>query len=390
MKNGRRPAKTKAEPKIPQGSPFVTASDAKRVVHALQSRWLTGGPKVGEFETKFAQFVDTSFAVATSNCTAALHLGLLACGIRQGDEVIVPVFTFAATANAALFCGAKPVFVDVDDESLSIDHDRVRDAVTSKTKAIIPVHYAGQPCDMDEIVEIARKKGIKIVEDCAHSTGARYMGRMTGSIGDFGAFSFYPTKNMTTCEGGMGTTNDAEIYRKVRLLREHAMTKTALERAEAASWQYDVVDLGYNYRMNEIEATLGLTQLSRLKEMNRRRVEIARRYDSGLSGLKGVRSPVRMPNRDHVFYLYVIRVDKDEYGQSRDELYNHLRERGIECGVHFTPLHMLTFYRDKLGYRRGDFPVAEKAFEEVLTLPIYPSLSNRAVDTVIREIRTPS
>ena len=387
MKSGKHtPNLVKNSEKLPFFTPFITAEDEKAVLEALRSRWLTGGPRVEEFERLFAEYIGVKHAVACNSGTSALHSVLWALGIKTGDEVIVPVLTFAATANAPLFVGAKPSFADVDEKTLNISINDVLNRITPKTKALIVVHYGGQPCDMREIMEISADYKLTVVEDCAHSLGASYADMKTGSIGVAGCFSFYPTKIITTLEGGMITTNDDEVARKATLLREHCMTRTAYEREKANSWYYDVVDLGYNYRLNEVQAALGISQLKRVDETNKRRIEAVRYYDEGLIKVKGIRVPVVAENRSHIYHLYVIRVVEKEYGLNRDELFRYLSSKNIGLSVHYTPLHLLSFYKKQLGYKLGDFPIAERAFNEILSLPLFPTITKEQISHVVDNI----
>lgn len=371
--------------KVPFFVPWVTKEDRKAVLEALGSRWLTGGPKTSEFEGLFANYVSVKYALAVNSCTAALHLAMRALNIGPGNEVIVPVLTFAATANAPLFVGAKPVFSDIDEKTFNISPKDIRDKITDKTKAIIVVHYGGQACDMKEIMQIARRHDLYVIEDCAHSLGAEYNGKKTGSMGRVGCFSFYPTKAITTFEGGMATTSDEEVTKQIKLLREHGMTSGAFAREKTAAWYYDVVDIGYNYRLNEVQAALGISQLKRIEEINRRRIEVAHYYTHKLKEIDGIVSPYEAENRTHLYHLYVIRVTQS-YGINRDELYRRLSAKGIGSSVHYTPLHLLTFYKRKLGYKTGDFPIAEKISKEILSLPLFPTISKAQIDYVAREI----
>jgi perosamine synthetase len=297
-----------SQPEIPFHVPWVTAEERRAVSSALRSRWLTGGPKVRDFEKAFAQYVGAKHAVALNSCTAGLHLAMRALKVGVGDEVIVPDLTFAATANAPIFCGAKPVFADIDERTFNISSADFQSRISSRTKAVIPVHYGGQPCDMKEILEIAEDKKISVVEDCAHSLGAEYDGTKTGNLGVMGCFSFYPTKIITTMEGGMVTTNDEEIAKKLRLLREHGMSRTAIDRESTATWRYDIVDLGYNYRLTEPQAAMGLVQMKKIEEGIKRRVAISEYYTSEFRrrSIKGIIPPCVAKNRTHVFHLYTI------------------------------------------------------------------------------------
>lgn len=372
--------------KVPFFIPWITDKDKKAVLEALTSRWLTGGPRAKELEKMFANYIGVKHSVSVNSCTAALHLAMRALNIGPGDEVIVPVLTFAATANAPLFAGAKTVFADVDEKAFNISPKDIQNKITEKTKAIIIVHYGGQPCDMKEIIQIAKRHDLYVVEDCAHSLGAEYMGQKTGAIGTIGCFSFYPTKIITTLEGGMVTTNDEKIAEQAKILREHGMTKSAFEREKKATWYYNVVCLGYNYRLNEVQAALGISQLKRVEEINKKSIEAAHYYARKLKETDGIIPPYKAKDRTHVYHLYVIRVT-ERYGIDRDELYKRLSTKGVGLSVHYTPLHLLTFYEKKLGYRVGDFPTAEKISKEILSLPLFPTISKAQIDYVIEEIK---
>jgi len=372
--------------KVPFYFPWISKEDKKAVLEALGSRWLTGGPRTREFEEMFANYIGTKYAIAVNSCTAALHLAMRALNIGPGDEVIVPVFTFAATANAPLFVGAKPVFADIDEKTFNISIEDIENKITEKTKAIIVVHYGGQPCDMKEIMQIANQHKIHIVEDCAHSLGAEYMGQKTGSIGVIGCFSFYPTKIITTLEGGMVTTNDEKIAKRIAILREHGMTKGAFEREKRATWRYNVVDLGYNYRLNEVQAAIGISQLKRIDEINKRRIEAAHYYTQKLKEIRGIITPYEAKDRIHVYHLYAIRVVRQENGINRDKLYKRLSAKGIGLSVHYIPLHLLTFYKKMLKYKTGDFPNAEKVYKEIMSLPLYPTLKKAQIDYITEQI----
>lgn len=372
---------------IPFYVPWITEEDKDSVIEALNSRWLTGGPRAREFEKLFADFVGVKHVVSASSGTAALHLAMRTLNLKPGDEVIVPVFTFAATANAVLYCGAKPIFADIDSKTFNASPESVLDRITKRTKAVIVVHYAGQPVDMKEIMDIAEDRKLYVIEDCAHSLGAEYRGRKTGGMGLIGCFSFYPTKIITTIEGGMLTTNEGWIARKAKLLREHGMTRSALDREKRANWYYDIKYIGYNYRLNEIQAALGMSQLKRVKEGIEKRVEAARYYTRKLSQTKGIVTPYEARNRTHVYHLYVIKILKEKYGLNRDELFRKLSSRGIGLSVHYTPLHLMTLYKKLAGYTTRSFPNAEEVYKEVLSLPLFPTISRNQIDYVINSIQ---
>jgi perosamine synthetase len=363
--------------------PWITRADKKSVLEALDSRWLTGGPKAVNFERLFANYVGVKHAISVDSCTAALHLSMRALDIKAGDEVIVPVLTFAATANAPIFCGAKPVFVDIDERTFNINPKDILEKISPRTKAIIPVHYAGQACDMREISEIAKDHKLFVVEDCAHSLGSEYGNTKTGNFGIMGCFSFYPTKIITTFEGGMVTTNDEKIDKRLRTLREHGMTRTAIDRELNESWYYDVCELGYNYRLSEPQAALGITQLARIDEGIKRRKKVADFYTDRLGKYSdsGLVPPFTAPNRSHIFHLYTIRIKK-ESGITRNKVFKKLSGYGIQSSVHYTPLHLMSFYKQFLTKGSCTFPVAERIYEEILSLPIYPTMTKKTMASV--------
>jgi len=374
---------------IPFFLPWITRDDKKAVRQSLNSRWLTGGPKVRGFEEEFAKYVGTKYAVAVNSCTAALHLAMRALSIGPGDEVIVPDLTFAATANAPIFCGAKPVFADIDEDTFNISSKQILEKITPKTKAIIPVHYGGQPCDMKEILEIATDYKLHVVEDCAHSLGAKYAGKQTGNFGTMGCFSFYPTKIITTFEGGMITTNDEKVEKKLRILREHGMSRNALERELGTNWYYDVVDLGYNYRLTEPQAALGTSQLTRVDDGIKRRIRIAGYYTKALkSNGAEIVVPHQDSDRSHIFHLYTIKVSKSRERTVRNGLFKNLAGAGIQASVHYTPLHLMSFYQQFLDKKSDAFPVADKIYEQILSLPLYPTLTKKEVTLITTQIRS--
>lgn len=370
---------------VPFCVPDIDEQDKQGVMDVLSSQWLTGGNKTIEFEEKFASYVGTKYVISVNSCTAALHLIMIGLHIGIGDEVIVPTLTFAATANAPVFCGAKPVFADIDVNTLNISPESIVEKITPKTKAIIVVHLAGNPCDMDAIRKIAKDYKLYLVEDCAHSLGATYRHIQTGNMSNAGAFSFYPTKPMTTGEGGIVVTNDEELYKEMKLMRSHFMTKEAFERSEFGNWRYDVAGLGYNYRMSEISASLGITQLDKLNWMNDKRDWIVRYYNRELK-VKGIIKPYRIKNTTSSDHLYIIRVTK-EFGMNRDALIKKLAERGIECSVHYTPLHLMSFYQKEYGYKYGDYTVAENVYNEILSLPIYSKMNINQAEYVVNSIK---
>ncbi len=372
---------------LPYALPSIGEEEILEVVDSLRSGWITTGPKVQRFEADFAAYTGARFAVAVSSCTAGLHLSLAALGIGSGDEVIVPTLTFCATANVVVHLGAQPVLVDVD-ENCHISLENVRRSVTTKTRAIIPVHYGGQACDLREILEFAQKKGVRVIEDAAHAAGAEYGGQKVGSHGDAAAFSFYATKNMTTGEGGMITTNDEALAARLRLLSLHGMSRDAWKRySEAGSWYYEVLAAGYKCNMTDIQAALGIWQLRRLDGFIRRRQEIAAEYDRAFSGLPGIVLPKCLPGRSNTYHLYSMCLQPERLTITRPQFIDELRRSQIGASVHFIPVHRHPFYRDTFGYRPEQFPVAERLHKGLVSLPLYPSMEDEDVECVIDAVR---
>lgn len=368
---------------IPYGRQSVDEEDIRAVVEVLRSDWLTTGPKVEEFEEAFARFVGAGGAVAVSSGTAALHAAMYAIGVGPGDEVVVPAMTFAATANSVVYQGGTPVFADVSPETLLIDPARIEGLVTPRTKAIVAVDYAGQPCDYDSLREIAGRHGLSLVADACHSLGGAYKGRAVGTLTDLNCFSFHPVKHVTTGEGGMISTHDPELARRMRAFRNHGITADHRRREEQGSWFYEMVDLGYNYRITDFQCALGMSQLGRLPAWLARRKEIARRYDEALKGLAGA-SPLRVRKEvSHAYHLYVVRLHLSKLGITRAEAFSALRERGVGVNVHYIPVHLHPFYRRRFGTGPGLCPVAEAAYEEILSLPIFPAMTEDDVEAVI-------
>jgi perosamine synthetase len=374
---------------IPYGRQWVDEEDLAAVVEVLRSDWLTTGPKVAEFERAFADFVGARAAVAVSSGTAALHAAMYAVGVRPGDEVIVPPMTFAASANCVVFQGGTPVFADVDPDTLLLDPAQVEAKITPRTKAIIAVDYAGQPCDYDALRVLADQHGLSLVADACHSQGGRYKGRPVGSLADLTAFSFHPVKHITTGEGGMVTTDDSELAQRMRLFRSHGITSDHHHREAQGSWFYEMVDLGYNYRLTDFQCALGLSQLRKLPGFIARRQAIAGRYDTAFADLLAV-EPLRVrPDVSHAYHLYVVRLKPDQLQADRATLFRALRAEGIGVNVHYIPVHLHPFYRERFGTGPGLCPVAEAAYGRILSLPIFPSLAEedvRAVTSAVTRI----
>jgi perosamine synthetase len=352
---------------IPIAKPIIGDEEVEEVIKVLRSGFIAQGPKVAEFEEKFAEYIGVNHAVATSSGTTALHLSLLAGGVGPGDEVITTPFTFAATGNSILYVGAKPVFVDINNETYNIDPQMVENAVTDKTKAIIPVHLYGQPADMDSINIIADDNGLLVIEDAAQAHGALYNGKKVGSLGDMGCFSFYPTKNMTTSEGGIITTDNEEMAEKSRVLRAHGESE-----------RYTHVVLGYNFRMTDIAAAIGVIQLKKLDKFNEKRIENANYLTERINKIEGIKAPYVADNVKHVFHQYTIRVEKSK----RDELMEFLSSNDIGTGIHYPkPIYKQKLYQE-LGFS-ASCPEAETASSEVLSLPVHPSLGIDDLDKIV-------
>jgi len=369
---------------LPFHVPEIGEQDIAAVADALRSGWVTAGPRVREFEAQFARFTGAAHAVAVNSGTAALHLALEAAGIKAGDEVLVPTMTFAATAEVVIQLGARPVLVDCVSDTLNVDPAALERAVTSRTKAIIPVHFAGHPCDMDVILELAAARGLAVVEDAAHALPARWRGKMVGTIGDLTCFSFYATKTITTGEGGMITTEDAAWADRMRMMSLHGISKDAWKRYTAeGSWRYEIIAPGYKYNMTDIAAALGLSQLVRCDDFLRARIRCRKLYDQGFAGCCALQTPISHDDIEHAWHLYVIRLDLEQLRIDRDQVIELLKQRNIGVAVHFIPLHLHPYYRDKYGYTPAHFPNASAAFERIVSLPIYPRLSDAEVGEVI-------
>jgi perosamine synthetase len=373
---------------LPYGRQSILAEDLASVIDVLKSDWITTGPTVVEFERRFCEEVSAREAVAVSNGTAALHAAVYACGIGPNSEVIVPAMTFAASANAVVFQGGTPVFADVDGETLLLDPADVERKITERTRAIVAVDYAGQPCDYDALRAIAARHKLRIIDDASHAVGGAYKDQRVGTLADFTTFSFHPVKHITTGEGGMITTNDAPAARRMRAFRNHGITTDHRQREERGSWTYEMVDLGYNYRITDFQCALGISQLRRLQNNVARRQAIARRYDLAFRSVSGVDPLVVRPDRSHAYHLYVVRLDLDVLAAGRREIFTALRQANIGVNVHYIPVHLHPFYRERFGTRVGMCPVAEAAYERILSLPMFPAMTDDDVDDVVDAVAT--
>lgn len=369
---------------LPYARHWVDTQDIEAVLEVLSSDWLTTGPMVGRFEEAVAAFVGAREAVAVSSGTAALHAAMYALGIGPGDEVIVPPMTFAATANCVVFQGGTPVFADVNPETLLLDPEQVRAKITPRTKAVIAVDYAGHPCDYDALRQVCDQHGLALVADACHALGATFKGRKVGTLADLTVFSFHPAKHITTGEGGMIVTDDAAMARRMRIFRNHGITIDHHQRATRGTWYYEMVDLGYNYRITDFQCALGISQLRKLPAWLARRRELARQYDEALAAIPGV-TPLKVrPEVSHAYHLYVVRLEREYLRVERADVFKALRERGIGVNVHYIPVHLHPFYREKFDTSPGLCSVAEAAYEEILSLPIFPRMIEDDVNTVVR------
>jgi dTDP-4-amino-4,6-dideoxygalactose transaminase len=372
---------------LPYSLPLIGEAEIEEVADSLRSGWVTTGPKVKRFEEDFAAYVGAKHAIAVHSCTAALHLSLAGLDISSGDEVIVPTLTFSATANVVVHLGATPRLVDID-RNFHISLEAIRAAITPRTKAIVVVHYAGQACDLREILALAANHGIPVVEDAAHAAGAEYGGEKIGVHGRTVCFSFYAIKNMTTGEGGMITTNDDALAARLRLLALHGMSRDAWKRyTEAGSWYYEVVEPGYKYNMMDIQAALGIHQLRRLDGFIKRRQELAAFYDTAFAKVRGLLLPPRLPGRNHTFHLYPIQLKDGSLDLNRAQFIDELQSRKIGTSVHFIPLHRHPFYRERYGYQLSQFPVAEDIYQGLVSLPLYPKMTDQDANDVVTAVR---
>lgn len=381
--NGGKPIKNTP---LPYGHQCIDEDDIKAVVDVLRSDWLTTGPKVAEFEKRFAETVGAKYAVAVNSGTAALHAAAFAAGITSGDEVITTPMTFAASANCVLYCGGRPVFADVEADTLLLDPSCVESKVSPKTKAIIAVDYAGQPCDYDALKKLSDEYGLILIADACHALGATYKNRKVGTLADMTVFSFHPVKHITTGEGGMVVTDNPDFAVKLRAFRNHGITTDHREREVSGSWFYEMAELGYNYRLPDINCALGLSQLKKLDKFVARRRQIAALYDSAFADMPALFPLAQRDDRKSSYHLYVVRLNLSKLNASRLQVFGALRAENISVNVHYIPVYWHPYY-NKLGYGKGLCPVAEKAYEEIVTLPLFPAMSDRDAEDVIKAVK---
>lgn len=371
------------ETMLPYGHQWVDEADVQAVVEVLRSDWLTTGPKVREFEQAFADVVRAKEAVAVSNGTAALHTAMYAADIGPGDEVIVSPMTFASSANCVVFQGGTPVFADVDPGTLLIDPAKVEAKITPRTKAIIAVDYTGQPCDYDAFRAIANRHGLILIADACHALGGNYKGQPVGSLADLSCFSFHPVKHIATGEGGMISTDKREWAHRMRVFRNHGITTDHRQREQQGSWFYEMVDLGYNYRLTDLQCALGISQLRKLREWVKRRRDIARRYGETFTKIPIVEPLEVRDDVSHAYHLYMVRLDLEQLRVNRAKIFAAMRAEGIGVNVHYIPVHLHPFYQKQFGTRTGLCPVAEAAYERLITLPIFPAMTDEDVSDVL-------
>jgi len=366
--------------------PFISDEEINEVIGALKSDWITTGPKTKSFEKEFGTLVGSPSCLALNSCTGALHTALATLGIGQGDEVITTTMTFTSTVNVIEHVGAKPVLADVEADTLNIDPQKIADAITTRTKAIMPVHYAGHPVDLDPIYDLAKKHGLFVIEDAAHAFPAEYKGRKIGSGRNPVAFSFYATKNITTAEGGM-LTGDEAFIEKARIISLHGMSHDAWKRYDkGGSWYYEVIYPGFKYNMTDIQAAIGLAQLKKISYFQKRRREIVKAYNEAFKGQDALELPAERAEVTHAWHLYVLRLNLDVLTIGRDQFIEELKIRNIGTSVHFIPIHLHPYYRDKYGYNPEDFPIAYSNYLRILSLPLYPRMTDEDVADVIEAV----
>ncbi len=379
---GGKPTRSKM---LPYGRQWIDDEDIAEVVRVLRSDWLTTGPNVARFEEAFAGQVGAKYAVAVSNGTAALHAAVFAAGIGPGDAVVVTPMTFAASANCVLYQGGTVAFADVRGDTLNLDPACVEAAITPCTRAVITVDYTGQPSDLDELSAIAERHRLILIEDGCHALGATYRGRPVGTLAPLTIFSLHPVKLITTGEGGMVTTNDPELARRLRIFRNHGITSDHRQRDTAGSWFYEMVALGCNYRLTDFQCALGQSQLRRLANWVARRREIAARYTAAFAGMPEIETPTVLPDREPAWHLYVIRLNLDRWRAGRAEVFKALRAENIGVNVHYIPVPWHPYYQG-LGYVKGQWPLAERAYERIISLPIFPMMTESDVEDVITAV----
>ncbi len=372
---------------LPYGRQSIGEDDIQAVTDVLRSDWLTTGPKVAEFEEALAAWVGAKHAVSFSSGTAALHGAAFAAELKPGDEAITTPVTFAATANCVLYQAATPVFADVSADTLNLDPEQVAKRITPRTRALLPVDYAGHPADLEAMKELSDSRGLVLIEDACHALGAEYKGRRAGSIADMTVFSFHPVKHLATGEGGMVTTDRADYAETLRRFRNHGLSTDARQRQSEGQWHYEMVLLGFNYRLTDIACALGLSQLKKLEENLSRRREIAARYEVALCDLKEITLPTVRPDVNPAWHLYPIRLNLEKLSADRGKIFRALRAENIGVSVHYIPVHLHPYYRDRFGNRAGEYPIAEAAYARLISLPMFHGMSDGDVADVVRALQ---
>lgn len=373
---------------LPYGKQYLDEEDIETVIKVLKGDYLTTGPSIKEFEETVANYVGSKYAVAFSNGTAALHGACFAAGITVGDEVITTPITFAASANCIRYVGGTVVFADIDEQTYNIDHKEIEKKITDKTKAIIPVHFTGQPVNLDAIHSIAEKHDLIVIEDAAHALGASYKGKKVGALSDMTMFSFHPVKHVTTGEGGIITTNNENYYQKLVQFRSHGITRDKeLLEENHGPWYYDMQFLGYNYRMTDIQAALGVSQMKKLDKFIERRKEIVKKYNEAFAKIPEIVMPYQSPDSDSSWHLYILKLNLNNLTNNRKEIFEKLIDLNIGVNVHYIPVHTLMYYQ-QLGYKKGSLPKAEALYEEIITLPLFPKMTNEDIFDVIEAVKT--
>ena len=380
---GGKPVRDKL---LPYGHQWIDEDDIAAVSEILHSDWITQGPKVTEFEKKFAGYVGARYAVAVNSGTAALHAACFAAQIEKGDEAITTPITFAASANCVLYQGGTPVFADIDSETLNINPEEIKKKITKKTKALIPVDFTGLPVDLENILQIAKDNNLIIIEDASHALGATYKDRKIGSISDMTIFSFHPVKHITTGEGGMITTNNKEYYERLKLFRTHGITKDKDKLLNYdGPWYYEMQELGYNYRLTDFQCALGLGQLKKIDKFISRRREIVKKYNCEFKNIPELKIPEINPvGFNSAWHIYMIQLNLERLKVGRKEIFEALRAENIGVNVHYIPVHLQPYYQKRFGYRLGDFPNAENYYSRAITLPVFPKMSDKDIDDVIK------
>ncbi len=373
---------------LPYGHQWIDDEDIAAVAEVLEADWITQGPKVGEFERKVAEYCGAKYAVAVSSGTAALHAACAASGLSLGDEAIITPLTFSATANAVVYCRAQPVFADIEEDTLNIDLKEIGKKLSPRTRAILPIDFAGHPCDIDEIKALAEARGLIVIEDASHALGAEYKGKRIGSLSDMTIFSFHPVKHITTGEGGMVLTNSEEFYEKLKIFRHHGITrdKSKLSK-DKGGWYYEIHNLGYNLRLSDFQCALGISQMKKLDGFIQRRREIATNYNQAFAEMEEIITPVEKDYVKAVYHIYVIQLRLGKLKVGRGQIFEALTAENIGVNVHYIPVHLQPFYQREFGCKEGDYPKVERYYDGAITLPIFPKMSDEDVDDVIEAVR---